>query len=408
VANEFGDAITCGQTDQKLVGGQRYYRVELVKGQSYRIQLTPLFFFVRLAIFREKCEPLAINNDCSSKQGLGLISHTIHRGQTFWGVFTASQSGPYIFAVDSTAPKSSGSFVFTLEKTQLYTNNQCSNARLLDLSGGPVTANGNTLGASNEFGGQIKCGGKEGLIGPQLYYQMLLTPDMYYEVILDPDFPTQVALFGSNCSAAAIEKDCASKGLTGDLRAISGSDTTLQFRASQALMTVAVDSQRDLRAGAFTLTVRRHYPPPNSTCASATSVDLSSGSATIQGDTTGAVNEFGGGITCNLKETMLYGNQVYYKVDLTAGKATDFVFQPAFGNAWIYLFSGTCTAPAINSDCSSNGKTGFVAGAGASSPAKVTFTPSTSGTYTLAVDTADIPARGSGYGAFTIEIKVGN
>jgi hypothetical protein len=149
--NEFGKVVTCGQTDRPLLGGQRYYRVDLDRGQTYAIQLTPLFYLARLAVFRQKCEPAAINTDCASKLGLGMVSRTIYRGQTYYGVFTAAQSGPYIFAVDSTTSAASGAFVLTLEKTERTTNGQCAKAKLLDLSTGEATVKGSTVGVENEW-----------------------------------------------------------------------------------------------------------------------------------------------------------------------------------------------------------------------------------------------------------------
>jgi hypothetical protein len=411
VSNEFGNQVTCGQTNQPLLGGQRYYSADLEQGQSYAIQLTPLYYLARLAIFRQTCEPMEINANCSSMVGLGMVSHTTFHGQTYYGVFTAAQSGPYILAVDATtfSPDASGAFVLTLEKTTLTENGQCAKAKLLDLSTGQATVKGSTVGMENEFGQQIKCGGKADMDGPQVYYQLLLTPNQTYELVLETSFETQLVLFGSNCTAAAIEDDCASHGLTGDIREIrSSGGTTLQFRASQALMTVAVDSLMELYAGAFTLKVGRHYPPANSTCSAAKSIDLTSASAVIQGDTTGAVNEFGGQVACALKDkTTLHGNQLYYRLNLTAGKTIEFVFKPAFGNAFMYLFSGACSAAAINADCGSEGKTGFVTGASIGGQSKVSFTPPTTGIYTLVVDTLKAPVEGKGYGSFAVEMKYG-
>ena len=86
--------------------------------------------------------------------------------------------------------------IMTLDRTRKSDNDQCKKAKLLDLSSGEVTANGNTIGAENEFGHLVLCGGTDDLDGPQLYYQLLLTPGQYYELSLKQDFGARVVLFG--------------------------------------------------------------------------------------------------------------------------------------------------------------------------------------------------------------------
>ena len=135
-------------------------------------------------------------------------------------------------------------------------------------------------------------------------------------------------------------------------------------------------------------------------CVGASNVTLVGGKATVTGKTDGAQNEYASAIRCGGK-IPLVGPQRYFKVDLTQGKYYRFTLTPQFKGA-IYIFS-ECSQNIINSDCSSGGKGGDLAGpvTSAGQTATLTFTPDGTGTYYLGVDSATIADAG----AFSLSIE---
>ena len=129
-------------------------------------------------------------------------------------------------------------------------------------------------------------------------------------------------------------------------------------------------------------------------CVGASQVTFTAGKATLSGTTSGANNEFAAAIRCGGK-IPLVGPQRYHTVTLTRGMYYRFTLIPQFKGA-LYLFS-ECSQNIINSDCSSGGQGGSLAGpvtsAGAS--ATITFTPDATGTYYLAVDSAAVADAGT-------------
>jgi len=141
-------------------------------------------------------------------------------------------------------------------------------------------------------------------------------------------------------------------------------------------------------------------PAGTDRCVGASQITLSSKTATVTGSTSGANNEFASAIRCGAKAP-LAGPQRYYKVALTRGKYYRFTLTPQFKGA-LYIFS-ECSQNIINSDCSSGGKGGVLAGpvTSAGQAATTTFTPTASGTYYLAVDSLAATEAG----AFALKIE---
>jgi hypothetical protein len=131
---------------------------------------------------------------------------------------------------------------------------------------------------------------------------------------------------------------------------------------------------------------------PGASCKAAVAVTPSTGgTTTLKGTTRGAPNEFGKKIKCGTG-TDFDGNQVYYKLTLSAGTAYRMVLNPSGWDGALYLFlDGTCTPATIDAQCALN-----VADDGGSGEKEtLVYAPPVSGTYLLAVDSYSATASGS-------------
>jgi hypothetical protein len=148
----------------------------------------------------------------------------------------------------------------------------------------------------------------------------------------------------------------------------------------------------------FSLTDPSWTPPPEGSCANAAPLSLgAAGTVTVTGRTAGADNEFGDQITCGLGFSLL-GPQVYYRLQLDAGKSYRFKITPTFP-ARVYLFSGPCTASSISAACALSGLGGALISS--NTPSSQTVSVKASGSYTLAVDSR---AR-AWYGGFILTVE---
>ena len=142
-------------------------------------------------------------------------------------------------------------------------------------------------------------------------------------------------------------------------------------------------------------------PLTNATCAKAKSVAFNGTKVTFTGTTSGNANEYGTSVNCGSYTSVMSGSQAYYKVKLTGKQNYRFSLKPAFHYARFYIFNA-CGAASINSACSSQGKTGAVSAAIYSGyTGIVLFTPPSSGTYYVAVDSTN-PSYG---GTFSMTIE---
>lgn len=404
VPNEF--SITCGKS-YAMNGPQVYYKVALTKGKSYKISLKPEFhgyFYV----FTNTCSPTQINGDCGSGGKTGDLSNQVYKGNTGSLIFTPTVNDTFTIAVDSYSTSSyyQGKFTLSIEEYKMSTNGTCAKATKLALSKGKVSVKGDTLGVPNEFGSQIDCGWNSyyNYVGSQVYYDIPLTKGKTYKLALTPTFYAALYIFSNTCNATQIDADCGSGGKTGAYTMASANQTkTLLFTPpATGTYKIAVDSYLANYAGAFTLDISEFSTPKNGVCKSPQTLTLSGGTATIQGDTTGAANEFGTAINCGNLYYIFRGNQVYYSVALTKGKTYTLTLTPSFNLGRFYVFRAGCDPNKINGDCGSAGSTGLVSGNGyPTNPTTMTFTPTVSAPYVIAVDTTYVQY----YGAFTLVIK---
>ena len=387
--NQYGTGINCGQSYYTLNGPQAYFKLAMTAGKSYAISLTPGYSYARFYVFGTACNETAINAACGSSGKTGLFSGAAYSGRGVTSTFSPPSSGTYTIAVDATSAGAAGTFDLTVTETTAPTNGTCAKAKAVTVGSKKVTVTGTTHGTTNEYADKIKCGSTSAK-GPQAYYKLSLTPGKTYKFTIKPTFSAKFYIFGSTCSAAQIDTDCASKGQTGDYTysfSSSTSDTTIYFKAKQSTYHMAIDSSSDSYAGTFTVEIEPFTPAQNGTCAGAKTLTLSAGKASTTGDTTGVTNEYGTAINCGNYSTILYGNQLYYRVKLTAGKTYDITVTPDYYSARFYIFGSTCTTAAINTDCASKGATGDVSSYGSKgSPKSITFKPTKTADYTIAVD----------------------
>lgn len=275
-------------------------------------------------------------------------------------------------------------------------NDLCVGATALAFAaGGTLTHSASTVGARNDFGDAIRCGGTTALSGPQRYYRITLTAGRHYRFTLAPGFSALLYLFTA-CSKTIINTDCTSGGATGGVVGpiAAGGSGSLDFvPGASGEYVVAVDSKKTSDAGTFTLTVRETQPPQNSRCAAPSALDISSGKATVKASTLGAANDFQKTLTCNLGKEF-DGPQLYYKVALTAGSWYRLSLSPQFaGGLWVAGSGANCLAQNINLDC--GGVTGTVLPlVDKGKTGSTLFRPLLSADYVVAVDALDPQAAG--------------
>jgi hypothetical protein len=403
--NEFGTGINCGSTSSAFPGNQVYYKVALTGGKTYLFSFTPLYSFGRIYIFRTTCTEMAINADCSSDGATGdVMTSSGFKGNTSLVQFAPTSSGTYTVAVDSSSANYSGAFELAVEEFKPPTNGACAAASPVALSGGKATIKGSTFGSKNEFGEQIKCGSTSA-DGPQVYYKLGLTPGQTYKFALKPSFSAKLYLFGDHCDPTKIDVDCSSGGASGEYGYFFSSSTSppIYFKATSSAHKLAVDSSGDNYFGPFDLDIDEFTPAVNGACAAPQTVTLGSGTTTINGDTTAIPNEFGTAINCGNYSTILKSSQVYFAFSLTGAKVYTFTLTPDYSSARFYLFGSTCDYTSINSACGSKGLSGFVSEYVSKGQTKsMTFSPTTTGNYTLAVDGTSTSSYA--YGKFKLEI----
>jgi hypothetical protein len=410
-ANEYGTAISCGSTSVNdiMLGPQQYYKLALKAGQSYLISVTSTFNVANFYIFTG-CGATQINKDCGSSGATGALSPDIGNGQTSSMIFKPATAGTYYVAVDGEDANDDGPFTLSIQEYTPPTNTTCAKAKSLTVpAGGKVTEKDTTATSQNEFGTQITCSDTNyNMDGRQLYYKVAMTAGKTYRISWTPSFTySRLYIFGTTCTAAAINAACGSNGVSGMYSGATSSNT-LNMRtfkpSTSGTYTIAVDSRIASYYGVFTLEIEDWTP--NNKCAAPKALTLSGGKVTVQDSTTGAANEFGNQIDCGGtgNNSDFDGNQVYYSVSLTAGATYKVTLAPSF-YARLYLFGSTCTPATINANCGSAGVSGDYTSSTVypNNTGGFVFKPATSGTYKIAVDSTG--TNSNYHGAFTLSVE---
>ncbi len=269
-------------------------------------------------------------------------------------------------------------------------NDTCAKAAMVPLTNGAAQITGTTKGAQNEYGTAINCGSLTSTYnGAQRYYMFALKKGKSYRFTFADNYANERMYIFSACGIATINADCGSGGATGDTTTSTENDLLFTPPADGDYI-VALDavSSSSQSSGPFTLTVQEFTPPTNTTCQNAKPLTLQNGKAAVIGATTAtSQNEFGTQINCGFGNTVLSAPQVYYKVFLTAGQGYRITMTSRYNNARFYLFGASCNPADINNDCSSKGASGLISfDTDFNETRTKIFTPTVSGTYTIAVD----------------------
>ncbi|MCK5799278.1 MAG: hypothetical protein KAI47_18935 [Deltaproteobacteria bacterium] len=257
---------TSSSTSSTLDGSQLYWSLTMDATKTYAVSATTTFSSGYLYIFdgAKACSEANIAADCqsggTSGVGRGTISNT-----TGTAYFKPPTTGIYKIAIDSTSY--AGEVTLKVVEFSPPKNAACGNPKALTLIGGTVTESGFTVGAADELVGLIQCGGSDAFAGGQTYYTVNLQAGHDYYVNLATDFAAELYLFSgsSACTATAIEADCASKGVTGDVAAISstsGGSAGIRFRPGvTGTFYIAIDAIDAAAMGGYTLKVTESIPP---------------------------------------------------------------------------------------------------------------------------------------------------
>lgn len=388
--NEFSDGIRCGEASG-FGGPQRYHKLALSSGRTYRLELTPQFDAV-LYLFSD-CSQNLINADCSSGGATGLFSGAVSKGSTSRMLFTAPATGSYRLAVDSASSAQAGAFALTVTELASPTHRTCLAAKPLTLSGGKATVNGTTIAAANENSTLVGCGLGVSFDGPQVYYSVALTKGSHYRLSLSPKaHAAGLYLFNKQgaCKYANINADCG--GLTGTVLPLvsQGSTGVSAFSPVQSgTYILAVDALDPKAWGDFSLTVESFTPAAGAACAQAKLLTLAAGKASASGSTSAMANDLGAHVRCGSTPPLL-GPQAYYQVALEQ-KTYQLALKASFG-AVLAVAKSCLTLPA---DCGSSGLSGARLKVLAGVQGSLQFTPPTAGTYLVVVDSTSTAAHGS-------------
>jgi hypothetical protein len=310
-------------------------------------------------------------------------------------------------AVDHTADQTTDLLVDGSADASVAPSSTCSQAPLVQLSGGKAVLNGDTTTFADEFA-NLGCSASSSLAldGPQGYYRIAAQQNAWYKIVLTPTFDAYFYVFTSSaCTESAIQADCTSGGATGmNSRSVSaGSAQAIYFKAPTASgFYVGVDSIASWFNGPFELTVETFTPPGNATCAAAQPLTFRGKVATVTSDTgvTITPDEFSG-LTCGT--TSMEGPQVYYTFTAQTG-ATYTIEVTADSAQFLHPFvaRSSCVAADIAADCSSAGVEGDVVSAslGSGQTGKITFTPSHAGPFLIGIDSS----ASFNYGGFTLVV----
>lgn len=407
--DEYGTAVDCtGSTD--FDGPQAYYELDVKAGKFYDITLAPTFSLAYLYIFSQTagCTAAGINASCGSAGDTGDYTTSSASASTPRALtFKPTAPGKYVIAVESSGPTYFGDFTLDIKEQDAPTNDTCNAAQTLTFTAGKATASGTTRGGGNEYGATVDCTGTVDFDGPQVYYAFTAVANKGYKISYTPTFSSYLYVFEQAAcgTAAAINASCGSVGVSGlSAGSTSGAQTVYFQPALAGTYLIALDSSDAATNGTFDLTVEELDPPANGSCANATALTLTNGKVTAQGSTAFGADEYPNTVSCGTAN-FLDGPQAYYTLDMTAGQNYWLQLSSSFDSAYLYIFSGSCDGAGIQTACSSGGTSGDVLGPVSSTSKALYFSPSTSGTYTIVVDSDRSTTSNDEYGDYTLNVE---
>ncbi len=308
-ANEFGAKIGCGDAMGPWKGGQRYYRVSLAAGKTYKVTLTPVSGDMAIYAFPAStaCTSSAINAACKG-HSRDVPDSPGNPGKAEAMLLTPAKSGEWIVVADSYSAFLKSKFTLAIEEFSAPANRTCTGAKKLATpAGGPVTVTGGTIGATNQYS-TITCGQSQGgkpvaFLGPQLYYKVILEGGTRYRFNLRANFFARMYLFSAvaGCSASGIQAGCSSKGSAGAATSVAmDASTDLYFKPTTGgTYYLAVDSLKPVIYGTFTLSLNE-YKVTGFTAPLKLSFDSGCGGLAATGDWECGKLAFKAGSACKL------------------------------------------------------------------------------------------------------------
>ncbi|AKU93074.1 Hypothetical protein AKJ08_3461 [Vulgatibacter incomptus] len=277
--------------------------------------------------------------------------------------------GDYVLTVGG-AGDQAGPFDLALRRVPVIdppANDRCGDGAALTLGPATVTVQGSTEGASPSGGA---------LCDP-------LSPDVFYSFTVDRpsrlvaevrgSAPLSLSLVDAGC---APESPCPAPGTTQRLdRQVSAGTHQLRVASTTGV------------AATFTLRATLPAVVANDRCDDATSLAIPQ---TVTGDTTWATNTLSFPLAQSCTGYYTDGNDVFYSVNLTAGRTFTATLTPSAGYDPALYVVGSCAAPQCLAGVD-------VPGAGV--PETLRFTPTATGTYHLVVSGA------AGGGPFTLHVE---
>lgn len=394
--NEYGSNIKCGGSSA-FIGPQLYYKVTLKAGSSYLLSITPTFYAYMYIFPAAACGTAAnIETGCTGHK-IGSISS----GSTGSLIFKPTKAGDYIVAVDSTSVSSSyqGKFDLAVQEMTAPANDTCKTASPLTFPTGldKITEMSYTLGATNKVSLTSSDCTKNKTDGPDVFYSMTMVKGTTYTLTLDGkavgsgSFNESLYVF-TDCTKVA---STCGKNMGADTYSSSSEKVTITPTATGTFY-IGVDGRAATDKGTFTLTITKKILPKNNTCAGAIALPaFVSGVAQVTGDTTLATNSVSLTSSSCVKWTTA-GPDLFYSVQLTAGKSYTFDLQPSSTyDSQLYVFA-SCANP--QNTCVGGHDNTTKGGA-----EKVTYKAKQTGTAYIGVDSY-WSTSADGKGTFTLKV----
>ena len=387
-AKNSSSLTSSGCTKKTSDGPDVFYKVKLTSGNLYKFELTGGSGFNA---------SMYLVSDCTK------IASSCVKGADEWTSsaeeisFTPTATKDYYVVVDGRASTDKGIYSLTIDEFKKPANDTCAKATKLPISGGKGSVNGHTIGATNSVSFTSTGCTKASTQGPDVFYAVDLTAGKSYRITATPASGYNHAIYLlSSCTAPT--SSCVGGTDANYSGSVEKFDVTITKTGTYYIgVDTSYAASSTYAQGKFTLDVAEVIPPANNTCAKASALTLSGGKGSATGDSTMATNTVNMASTgCTGYDTE--GPDMFYKVSLTGGKSYKIKLTPASGyNPALYVVS-SCTKPTssclIGSDSASSG-----------SAEELIFSPQTTGTYTVGVDTSYASSSSYATGKFTLELS---
>lgn len=313
-----------------------------------------------------------VHSTCSS--GERVCSVGAAAGQDATAALGSLPAGTYYLWVDGHTG-SSGSYTLTVRARTPAAGDTCANPAGLTFTpvavGSAATVTGDTRAVFDDEAGT--CGGST---GADIVYTFTTTTAVDFEAVLTPAADFRPVLYLSSACATG-ERSCETPAAAGDT-------TTLREGAlPPGTYWLWVDGHTG-SAGTYSLTVRLTPPQQGDSCLDPIPLNLSSGSASLTGDTGTFFNNAAGTCGGASAADIVYGFSTAGLTSFTATVTPTATFRPI-----VYLLQG-CTG--TQRQCTPASAAG--------QPATLTTTNLPAGTYGLWVD-----GYGGSTGSYTLQIS---